>query len=314
MKKEFSPLRRMMLRTALMGGEAVVLTSMLRQMQTNTAFGLFLPDVNFLGHRSFSNQLPLGHGEKERKRVVGFGDSNMGDWRDENWPRLMNVLRERVGERGIGAWETHTFSWNGSTSTGVLQQIEANEHLLNIAHGKFDAWLNVGGNDVAGDLLTDKEKAADLLGVFESPYSEKTALVLQQFAQNIRRFGDSFDILLKKLVETYPTKLQNVVVVTMPDFSYAEALRTEEPRLTLQGSHIRETALRAAIRGAAMGINREILEGIEHFEARYPHYPILAVKIWGVSRASFREDIHYSHQGHQMIVDNVLNRIAYSTK
>ncbi len=244
--------------------------------------------------------------------IVAFGDSNMvgADGRDRGSSPVV-LFKEKVENKwNVDGWEDYNLAQSGYTTQMVIErQVRSYEAKQLFDQGPCDVWVNAGGNDMANVARTLSE-VEEIQKLSRDPWASPDILLkyASRMMDKLSEFRRDFSDLLFALDDAYGSQIKHLVVMSVPDFSKAPAIISQEIddrsyRIPLEDPYIRDLVGNISIR-----MNNEMFGATEDFQEKRGH------RIIGIDtfpRSRFKNDQHFTREADEAIALDALNRVEF---
>lgn len=242
--------------------------------------------------------------------VIAFGDSNMvgPNGKDRN-NSAVALFQNKVAQNGYPKWREFNLAESGYTTQMVADtQLERGRKLL--SPNPSDIWLSAGGNDF-WRIVKNRQEVEELAQLAKNPFDDINLLLkyTKRIEESLKLFEEGFAHLLDAVNRQYKGTMQNLVVVSAPNFSDAPAVTTQpledgKPyRIPLESS-----ASRRIVGNAGTLINNSMFNVLEEFD-KHEGVRIVGIDATKPSISQFVTDQHLSPQAYEVIAEEAFQRM-----
>lgn len=247
----------------------------------------------------------------EENVLVAFGDSNMigAGGKDSEGSPVKLFVRGASERWGFSHWHDFNFAHSGATTKAVienqLQSPEAREVFNNAEY--CDVWINAGGNDLSA-VVNTQEEILEVEKLRDDPLSEADILLkyASRMMDNLREFRNNFANLLTALQQDYGPKIRHLVILSVPDFSKASSITSQEIGNESYTLPLTNPFIRDLVRNISERMNNAIFAAAEDLQEK-PHIRVIGLNTFPISQ--FGDDQHLTSEAMAAIAGEAVGRI-----
>lgn len=270
------------------------------------------PEPNYLVSPSFSE--PLLYQRGVGNNVMGFGDSNIVGPNGKEWQQSPIVLYRDLANKRLGTnWGYVDCAKSGYT-TNMIREEQVNSQRARAGFdisGRCDVWVNAGGNDFS-HLITSNEEVNELQQLSDNPVAHPDLLgkYASRILSAVGNFSQRFSELLNAIDDTYRGKIRQFVIMSLPDFTRAQSIKTQEINGAEHIISLESATARDLIQNITVRMNNKMFESVDKFQKESGNR-MVGIDTGTPQISDFSSNQHFSIKACEAIAQNAFDRIRF---
>ena len=270
------------------------------------------PDLDYLKAPFFKE--PFSYQRDARNTVLAFGDSNMVGARGNDQSNSpVDLFKDKL-KGNIGEWKVLNFAKSGFTTQMVVdKQLHSREAREVFENTEFcDVWVNAGGNDM-GNVAFTREEVMEVQKLSIDPWANPEILFkyASRLKDNLRQFGNNFSGLLNALDNEAQGKIKHLAIMSVPDFSRAPSITTQEIGAESYSIPLHNPYLRDLVGNISIRMNNIMFGVTEKFQEN-KGVRIVGIDTYHWSMSKFGKDQHFTQEADYAIAEDAFRKVQFT--